>query len=428
MAADSECITGLISKSKVEKAMFEEQKQSASLMRSGCANIDNSRSCLPGVKLTRVIKGKASAPIQFNTLNDDECITECGDSGWGKAVCGIIDMKICLPNDGLTDRLQCEYEEQVGVVDKFMDDVAGIWNKGAEQFALSTVIAATTGMQTTGGVQTCNNVPLNDESEDGLEVQAFNTTMAMSVKAFAGVDRKNFQCAFMHPDVVAYLEQTEQMQGAECCAAVSLEQKAMWGDYGTPDGKYLGMWIYECDAIQPESRRARPAVGGGFEYVLLYPTIFGRHGGFMFSNVSTPRKVIQSEEDISCDTEKLYSRQRWCLGVMNAEFLWDDLTGDETDVLPEACDLADPANWKNGAYNSDDCYVLGTGGESGATKVPNLNRGDINQLNCDGAENTPPVSPDNGSSAVGVRYADKFNSYFVIYWAPLITYIPSKTT
>ena len=40
------------------------------------------------------------------------------------------------------------------------------------------------------------------------------------------------------------------------------------------------------------------------EEVLVYPSIFGRHGGFMFSNVSNPRKVIQAEESVSCDTEK----------------------------------------------------------------------------------------------------------------------------
>ena len=92
-----------------------------------------------------------------------------------------------------------------------------------------------------------------------------------------------------------------------------------------------------------------------------------------------PRKVIQAEENIGCDTEKLYSRQRWCLGVMNAEFIWNDLTGDaSTDILPEACDLANPDNWKNGAYNNgaeagnndNPCYVLGSGKETDYSSYP----------------------------------------------------------
>ena len=112
------------------------------------------------------------------------------------------------------------------------------------------------------------------------------------------------------------------------------------------------------------------------EDILVYPSIFGRHGGFMFSNVSSPRKVIQSEESVECDTEKLFSRQRWCLGVMNAEFLWDDLTGNtETDILPEARDLADPNNWQNGAYNNPDedgtCYQLGSGSITFPINYPN---------------------------------------------------------
>ena len=38
-----------------------------------------------------------------------------------------------------------------------------------------------------------------------VTVPAFNTAAAMAVKAFAGIDRNIFTCAFLHTDVVAYL-------------------------------------------------------------------------------------------------------------------------------------------------------------------------------------------------------------------------------
>ena len=174
----------------------------------------------------------------------------------------------------------------------------GIRVQNSLRFA--TVIAATTAMATDTGVRTCNRVPLDFDADNrptddaDVTVPAFNTAAAMAVKAFAGIDRNIFTCAFLHTDVVAYLEATEQLQTIECCTP---NQKAMWGDYGTPDGKYLGMWIYECDAIQPVVRLGVTGCTEGKEAgdgtqdtedVLVYPSIFGRHGGFMFSNVSTP--------------------------------------------------------------------------------------------------------------------------------------------
>ena len=102
---------------------------------------------------------------------------------------------------------------KLGVVDKFMGDVAGIWNKGAEQFAFSTVIAATTGYGNRHlALEHADHVPLDVDAENSPTEDADVTVPAIStqlkqwlLKTFAGIDRKIFSCAFLHPDVVAYL-------------------------------------------------------------------------------------------------------------------------------------------------------------------------------------------------------------------------------